>query len=150
MASWRQWAVKVAMALGLTMLLTVALPALSVWLSGGHIQIGGFYAAATLLLMSVSLYVSSLSASGLRALLVSLPASLVIVFAVLASVSSRPGFQLTLLPTSLLALLLLVILYFALLNHRSAERGLVRVSQQVFCIGGVVLVGAEILALVRG
>jgi hypothetical protein len=50
---------------------------------------------------------------------------------------------------SLFALLLVVVMYFALLNNRSAERGLVRVSQQVFCIGGVVLVGAEILMLVR-
>ena len=150
MASWRQWAVKVATALGLTMLLTVGVPALSVLLSGGHVQIDRFYAAATLLLMSVSLYVSSLSANGLRAFLVSLPATLVILVAVLASVSSQPSFHLTLLPMSLFALLLLVILYFALLNHRSAERGLVRVSQQAFCIGGVVLVSAEILSLVRG
>lgn len=146
MASWQQWAMKAGMALGLSVLFTVALPLLSLLFSGSDIRIGRSYAAVMLALTSLGLYVSSLSANGLRAVLLALPASVLVLIAVIAFGSS--GFHLTLLPMGFLALLLAVVLYFALLNHRSADRGILRVAGQVFCIGGVVLVGAEILTLV--
>ena len=76
MASWKQWIVKAGTAIGLAMLLAVALPALLLSVSGGAIRINAWYACVILLLTAVSLYVSSLSTSGLRALLVSLPVSL--------------------------------------------------------------------------
>jgi hypothetical protein len=101
-----------------------------------------------LLLTSVGLYASSLSANGLKAVLLTLPASLLMLAAIMALQSAPGGFHLTFLPIGLFGLLLAVVLYFALLNHRSAERGVWSVSRQVFCIGGVVLVSAEILSLV--
>jgi hypothetical protein len=148
MASWRQWVIKTGTALGLAMLLTVALPLLSLSFSGGHVRIGGFYAAAMLLLTSIGLYVSSLSGNGFKAVLMAIPSSLLVLAMIIPTPSSLSRLHLTPLPIGLFALLLAVVLYFALLNHRSADRGLSWVARQVFCIGGVVLVGAEIFGVV--
>jgi hypothetical protein len=87
MASWKQWIVKAGMGLGLAMLLAVALPALLSFAFGGPIRINGWYACAILLLTAVSLYVSSLSTSGVTALFLSVPVSLFVVFPVMAFLS---------------------------------------------------------------
>lgn len=76
-ATWKQWTVKVATTLGLALLLSLGVPALLAAITPGlsmprgrpQLQLAG---VVTLLTVS-SLYVSSLSTSGLRALLVSLP-----------------------------------------------------------------------------
>jgi hypothetical protein len=149
MASWKQWMVKAGTALGLAMLLAVALPALLTSLSGGHVRIAEGFACAILLLTAVSLYVSSLSTSGVRALLLSVPVSLFVVFPVIAFVSRLGWVELTLPVVGLFALALAVVLYFALLNHRSAERGVWRICVQVFCIAGCFAFCAVLAAVLK-
>jgi hypothetical protein len=149
MASWRQWAMKAGMALGLSMLLTVALPLLSLLFSGSDIRIGVGYTAAMLLLTSVGLYVSSLSANGLKAVLLTLPASVLMLVAITALQSAPGGFHLPLLPMGFFALLVAVVLYFALLNHRSAERGAQRIGLQLLCLAGCVALGGALVAAMK-
>jgi hypothetical protein len=136
MASWKQWIVKAGTALGLAVLLAVALPALLMYLSDGHVRINEWYACAVLLLTTVSLYVSSLSTSGVRALCLSVPVSLFVVFPALALVSRLGWIRLSPVTIGLFAVMLAVVLYVALLNHRSAERGVLRIGVQVAWIAG--------------
>jgi hypothetical protein len=149
MASWRQWAMKAGVALGLSMFLTVALPLLSLLISGSDIRIGVGYTAAMLLLTSVGLYASSLSANGLKAVLLTLPASLLMLVAIMALQSAPGGFHLTLLPMGFFALLVALVLYFALLNHRSAERGARRIGLQLLCLAGGVALGGALVAAMK-
>ena len=147
MASWKQWMTKVATVLALSMLLTVALPALLLWMSGGAIHINQFFACATLLLTTSALYVSSLSSSGLRALLVSLPVAL-LGFAV--AVGST-GLRWRLTPFSFVLLMTFVViaLYFALVNHRSGERSITRIGLQAFVMAGCLAFAAAVATLAR-
>lgn len=147
MASWKQWMVKAGTAVGLAMLLAVALPALLLFLSGGHVRVAEEFACVILLLTAVSLYVSSLSTSGVRALCVSVPVSFLMVVPVMAFLTRVGGVELTLPGVGLFALALAVVLYFALLNHRSAERGGWRICVQVFCIAGC-FVFCAVLAMI--
>jgi hypothetical protein len=149
MASWKQWAVKVGITFGLALLLAVALPAVMLWFTEERISIDAEYAASILLLATVSLYVSSLSSSGFRALLLAIPVSLFVTvpFLQLASAINKTHFMPV--PMGLLALAFLPVLYFALLNHRSTERGVWRVCQQVFVMAGCLLVAAELVTLLR-
>ncbi len=135
-ASWKQWLVKAGTAFGLAMLLAVALPALVIYLADGHVAINEWYACAILLLTAVSLYVSSLSTSGVKALFLSVPVSLFVVFPAIALLSRLGWVELTPPRLGLFAVTIAVLLYFALVNHRSAERGVWRICVQVFWIAG--------------
>ena len=174
-ATWKQWAVKSGVALSLAMLLAFALPALLVSINPTNMGIHRdsdflrLYIAVPILLFTAgSLYVSSLCSSGLKALLMSLPAALGVVLfvnviveplgsAVFTRVSqlSReiarprvavsqfdPGFMSLLLAAVLLAMLL----RFAMTNHRSAERAASRVWEQGIWMGGCVMVGMTVIA----
>jgi hypothetical protein len=155
MAAWKQWAVKAGMALGLAMLLGVGLPALlqSVSAAADDVRINAWFAGTVVLVTAASLYVSSLCASGLRAVLTAISvivaASLVVPFAsefvrplVVRSVDSAlTGAQIAWLrsmtvPFALVlgAGLLGLLLRFALVNHRSSERSVRHVWPQVACI----------------
>src|SRR5258705_1251177 len=101
-----------------------------------------------LLLTTVSIYVSSLNSSGLRAMLLALPGCLLVMVPVVALVSSMRRFHLTF-AVGLFVLSLAVVLYFALLDHRSTERGVSRVCQQVFVMAGCLLFAAALLTLFR-
>lgn len=147
MASGTQGAIKAAVAVALSMLFGVTLPALLLWMSGGHVRINEPYAGAILLVTIVSLYVSSLVSSGLRALLLSVPvsvAALALLMRLLGPVEKSWG---TPPAAGLFALVLAVMLYLALVNHRSAERGAWRVCVQVFCLAGCLAFGAAFLAV---
>jgi hypothetical protein len=146
MASWKKWIVKAGMAIGLVMLLAIGLPALLLSVSGGAIRINAWYACAILLMTTASLYVSSLSTTGLRALLVSLPVSFGLMYLIVWWVQSQLS-QLQLFV--LLAGVGAVAQYFALLNHRSTERGARRVGLQVFCMAGCLAFCAALLTLFR-
>jgi hypothetical protein len=148
-ASWKQWMVKAGTALGLALLLAAALPALVFSLSGGPIRIDERFAYAILLLTTVSLYVSSLSTSGVKALFLSVPLSMFVLSSVIAQLTRVGTTQLTLLPMGLFAIVLAIVLYFASLNHRSAERGAWWVGQQIFCIAGSLALGGAVLTLVN-
>ncbi len=142
MAAWKQWSVKAGTALLLSLLLTFALPALLLAepIRGARNE---WYACAILLLTAGSLYVSSLSSSGLRAFVVSFWVPLVM-FTVLRLFGGFIDTRLALAP---IAGLLALLLWFGMLNHRSAERGAWRVSVQVFCIAGCLAFGAALLAV---
>ena len=141
-ASSKQWAVKVGVVLSLALLLAFGLPVLLTSINPG---LDGFrwqtLAVAVILLTSGSLYVSSVSASGLWAMLVSLSVVFGVVwFAIFLrfqlSVVSGRGFNADLirldsaLDLTLVAIFLALLLRFALVNHRSAERAVRRIWTQ--------------------
>jgi hypothetical protein len=132
MAAWRQFAVKVALVLSLSVLLAVALPALVVSpsLPTRIIPELGFGAIG---LAICGLYVSSVSASGVWAMLLSMPT----VFGVLwinelvrVQLSRALGRQNSIsivrldggLEPVLAVAFLALLVWLALVNHRSAER----------------------------
>jgi ABC-type multidrug transport system permease subunit len=146
-ASWKQWAVKVAVTLGLALLLSVLLPALLLAFTGGPIRIGQRYAGVMLVLTTASLYVSSLSSSGVRALIVSLPISLFALFITVTLLMRPGGIQLTPISTGFVGAVLGLGLYFALVNHRSAERGTRRILLQVLCLTGCAVLSVVLVAV---
>jgi hypothetical protein len=101
-----------------------------------------------LLFTTAGLYVSSLNSSGVRALLVSLPVSLVVLF---VGVSFLSGLRWELTPLSLVLLAAFVwsALYFALLNHRSSERGVARIGLQVGVMAGCLAFAAALATLAQ-
>jgi ABC-2 family transporter protein len=148
MASSKQWAVKVATVLALSMLLSVAWPALLLFTWGGAFRINQWYAGVMLLLTTTGLYVSSVSPSGVRALLVCLPISL---GALLASAVLWPFLTWRLTPLSLVLATAFVAsaLYFALLNHRSSQHSAGRIALQVFVMAGCLALAAALATLTR-
>lgn len=159
MATWKQWAVKVGMTLGLATLLSFGMPVL---LAAGHVQFNGWHAGAIIMLATGSLYASSLCSSGLRALLVSLSVMLGLSLllsafsaAVFWSLRVLPFFPLAAVFRSLGALLFVplagfvaLMLWFALENHRLAEHGARRVCQQVMWMAGCLGLGVAVTAVV--
>jgi hypothetical protein len=146
-ASWKQWLVKVGVVLGLAMLLLVGLPALVLAGAIGHHDNTLWYVCAILLLTCGSLYVSSLNTSGLKAFLLSVPVSLV-ALAVMAAVSSMLELRrLSPAPLVLFGGFLAIVLYLALVNHRSTERGAWRVGRQVFVMAGCLALAGAVLAV---
>ena len=147
LAAWKQWLVKVGVVLGLAMLLLVGLPALVLAGRSGPLDNTLWYMCAILLLTCTSLYISSLNTTGLRALLLSVPVSLV-TLAMMAALSSMLGLRrLSPAPVVLFAGFLAVVLYFAFVNHRSAERGAWRIGQQVFVMAGCLALVAAVLTV---
>jgi hypothetical protein len=179
MAAWKQWAVKVAVALSVAMVLALGLPTLISLLSSSpdlRRELRAYHspvlALAVVMATTGSLYVSSLSANGLRALLVSLPAVLgVMGFAtqwvvgrVYGQFGVSRGLDFVFTPgrypslfgaremvlSALLVVLLIVfyagvlalLLRFAMVNHRSTERGAKRVWTQLSWMAGSLMVGA--------
>ena len=82
----------------------------------------------------------------MRALLVSLPVSLVVLLAAI-TVSMGLRWTLTPVPLVLLAAFVAIALYFALLNHRSSERSVARIGLQVFVMAGCLLFAAALATL---
>jgi hypothetical protein len=96
LAAWRQWVVKAGTAIGLAFLLGLALPALLETIRPSGIEMQGAVrsvGALMLVLVSVGIYVSSLSTTGVRAMLLSLPVAM-LVFVGAAVPFSRPGYRL--------------------------------------------------------
>ena len=165
MATWKQWTVKAGTTFGVVLLLAVGLPALLGRFSpsGDGLRVNGWFAGAIILLTAGSLYVSSLCASGLRALL----ASVFVIFVVPLLLGSfvlaqclrssavhswRRGTSLSrswaeplaiALATGFVALLL----RFALVNHRSSERGLAHVWPQAIWIAAWLTLGVVLLVV---
>ena len=142
-ASSTQWLVKVGIALGLAVLFGVALPALIVGFRGRTVRINEWYACAILILTVTGLYVSSLCTTGIKALLLSMLAALLVlpVF-----VQFAHGVRhLTTSRAAMLAGFLILVLWFALDNHRSAERVAWRIARQVFVMAGCVVLAGVVL-----
>jgi ABC-type transport system involved in multi-copper enzyme maturation permease subunit len=144
-ASSTQWAAKVGVMLGLALLLAVGFPALIVASRGHAIRINEWYTCTVLLLAVTSLYVSSLCGTGIRALLVSVLATpLVLMVSAQFRLASR---HLNMSQAVLLACFVILVLWFGLENHRSAERGAWRIGRQVFVMAGCLGFGAAFLAV---
>lgn len=141
MAAWQQWIVKVAVAGGLAVLLGVAVPVL---LGVNDVAWPPEVSLVVAVLTIASLYVSSLSSSGVRALALAFPAGFVAVL-FLRTVDWL-WYQLPLPRASLLELaglslrsgwfvmgpgLIVLLAAFGFANHRSAERSTRRVCVQV-------------------
>jgi hypothetical protein len=158
MPAWKQWALKAAVAMGLAVWLGVTVPALLSYFRPGGPDLGygflpwAYYAMFIVLLTSSTLYVSSLSTSGVRALVLSIPFLLGapvtarLVVEVLVRFDIRPGkFSVVhahlgreLLSLGLLAGLAAFLLFLGMQNHRTADRQTRRVVAQLTGIAGVV------------
>ena len=156
-AAWKQWTVKVGVALGLAMLLAGLLPACVLkevsWgtaLKGSWLEETAVFAGVAAALATISLYISSACASSLMAILVSLPigAGFLALMAeahhgytnLLAALRAHYG-RVTFWeglgdwpPVILLIGLLVLTLRFALVNHRFAERATGRIWRQLGCL----------------
>jgi hypothetical protein len=161
MATWRQWVVKAAMALALAVTLGIGWPDLLAYLhpSADDFHGNAWSAGAVIALTAGSLYVSSLCTSGVKALLLSLPGSALVVglLVFLTSVSQAQAVvpdhhaaeQLTIWLSLGLALgFLAMLLWFAMRNHRSAEHGISRVWRQAIWMAGYLLMGVSVVSSV--
>jgi len=166
MAAWKQWAGKVGVVFGLAIALSLGLPAMLVSLDRA-IGVAGPVPAPPILLVVLfstgSLYVSSLCRSSLWALLMSLAATAgavvfhsiafqwltLVQFAWLFAGITLTELRIEQLLQAVMALLIagfiVLVLWFALVNHRSADRRLKRAWQQSAVIVGFVTVGVVIL-----
>lgn len=144
-ASSTQWMVKAGVALGLALVLAVGVPALLIASRGRALRINEWYVCGILILTVTGLYISSLSSTGLRALLLSVLATLfVIPVFTLISAGHR---HLTALPAVLLAGLLFVALWFGFENHRSADRSARRTGRQILVMTGCLALAGVVLAV---
>jgi hypothetical protein len=166
-AGGTQWRVKAGVAIALALVLGVGLPALMSWIwnAPGGSRAWPTAAVALVLATSLSLYVSSLTTTGIRALLTSVAACaagmiLVPYIVVLAERLLRGwGMRRPLAPwwyssewvwfagmTFAAGLASLLLLSFASMNHRSAERPRVQVRRQLGWIAAMAVVFAVGLA----
>lgn len=134
--AWRQWTVKVVVAFGLALLFGVALPALLLRFAPGHSPRLQDFAIDVLLLTACSLYVSSLATSGVRAMVLVLPAGFLSA-AFIETVErilrwnrlvSSPVISS---PQAREAVALLLLLMFGFFNHRAIDRSATRIGVQV-------------------
>lgn len=152
-AAWRQWAVKAAVVLVLSLGLAIGVPAIlyALFASGpGPVRLGWPPAAAIAAVATVSLYASSLSTNGVRALLASASAiGGVVLVANRTTMDVMPSWMPLAwdLPNAAWAVLyaasaamLAWLLWLGMKNHGSAERGAKRVLKQVAALGAVAVV----------
>lgn len=156
-ATWKQFALKVAVVLTLTLALTVGLTAVLVLgsraIRDNHLRAEMGPTLMLLLLTSGSLYVSSLCRSALWALVMSVPAT--IGFSIfLTFVLERVGvhvFVLNGMPAGFVAALVVgfmaILLRFAFVNHRFADRPAARIWMQSILLAASVTVGVVAVRL---
>ena len=152
-AAWRQWAVKAAVVLVLSLGLAIGVPAIlyALFASGpGPVRLGWPPAAAIAAVATVSLYASSLSTNGVRALARVAPAiGGVMLVAHITMNVVMPGWMPLAwdLPNAAWAVLYAAsaaafawLLWLGMKNHGSAERGAKRVLKQLAALGAVAVV----------
>lgn len=151
-AAWRQWAVKAAVVLVLSLGLAIGVPAIlyALFASGpGPVRLGWPPAAAIAAVATLSLYASSLSANGVRALLASASAIGGVVLVAHITMDVMPGWMPLAWdpPNAAWAALYAAsaavfawLLWLGMKNHGSAERGAKRVLKQVAALGAVAVV----------
>jgi hypothetical protein len=144
-AAWRQWAVKAAVVLVLSLGLAIGVPVIlyALFASGpGPVRLGWPPVAAIAAVATVSLYASSLSTNGVRAL--SASAIVGVVFVATRAWSWMPlAWDL---PNAAWAVLYAAsaavfawLLWLGMKNHGSAERGAKRVLKQVAALAVAVI-----------
>lgn len=145
LAAWQQWAVKVATAIVLALVLSFALP---VVFAAGQIGFSPGYAALILTLTIGSLYVSSLCRNSIRALTIAGP----IVLGLTASWTYAAGIysigdhgqHLLALTTVPLVAVIALLLWFGFENHRTAVQDSGRTARQVLWMAGCVALGVAV------
>jgi hypothetical protein len=164
MAGWQQWAVKAGVVLGLAVALAGAIPAALQYISPAAqgIRMSRIDWLSILLLTvplaTVGLYVSSLSSSGVRALLASFPVlvGLVIYLQVVEWTFGWVGTKLQGRSPGLIDLSSMVVLFTGWLpmllvlgfrNHRSSDRGMGGLPSQAFWILGYITLFAAWIVL---
>ena len=168
MAAWKQWCVKAGVALGVAVLLGAALPELlgSFSPSGDGKSITAGFTGTIVLISAGSLYISSLSGSGVRAVLgcaaviavvaLALPPAFDLVSPVLIWIidagltaagqqAIRRSHELIMVAAGVGFLPLA--LWFGLVNHRSSEWDLRRVCRQAGCMAAWLAVAGVLLVL---
>ena len=150
----RQWLIKVAVVFGLCVLLAMALPAALTWaFEGLHaVRFNLPFSGVVMLLAAVALYVSSLSDSGLKALLLAAPAALSLIMLIPLLVdgvlwtarhvglktNNTDVFGLD--SMAVIAFMVFSLLIgFALRNYRTCDRSLVRIWGQLLWLCGSVI-----------
>jgi hypothetical protein len=151
-AAWRQWAVKAAVVLVLSLGLAIGVPAIlyALFASGpGPVRLGWPPAAAIAAVATLSLYASSLSTNGVRALLASASAIGGPLLVAHITMNVMPIWMPLAwdLPNAAWAVLYAAsaavfawLLWLGMKNHGSAERGAKRVLKQVAVLGAVAIV----------
>jgi hypothetical protein len=118
MASWKQWVLKAGTAIGLSLALGVAVPAVILLTTSGAIRLGDWYVAVVVLFTAFGLFVSSLSSSSLRALLVSSAVPLLLIMAAaMVRFDPRLPWALTSFNVALLVAFVALLLRLAFTNH---------------------------------
>jgi hypothetical protein len=126
-AAWKQWAVKVGVVLALSLIVTLGAPSLFFDVRVRFKIVRLELAVLVATLATGSLYVSSLCASGLRALVISVAATFAAVLVVSLSADVlliSAVMQQRYAPVALGAVLSLLFTWRGLANHRSAEPGI--------------------------
>ena len=148
----QQWAIKAGVVFGLCLLLAMALPAALILGSqvARSVSINVPFVVMVILLAAVGLYVSSVSSSGVKALLMSGPAalSLVVLIPLLGDsvlwAARLAGIRLThdihgRGPTALIGVMIFSLLMgFGLSNHRSSDRSALGIWRQILWLSGSV------------
>ena len=148
----QQWAIKAGVVFGLCLLLAMALPAALILGSqvARSVSINVPFVVMVILLAAVGLYVSSVSSSGVKALMMSGPAalSLVVLIPLLGDsvlwAARLAGIRLThdihgRGPTALIGVMIFSLLMgFGLSNHRSSDRSALGIWRQILWLSGSV------------
>jgi hypothetical protein len=157
-AVWRQWAVKAAVVLVLSLGLAIGVPAIlyALFASGpGPVRLGWSPAAAIAAVATLSLYASSLSTNGMRALLASATAIGGVMLVAHMTMRVMPS-SIPLawdLPNAAWAVLYAAsaavfawLLWLGMKNHGSAERGSQRVLKQAAALSAAAVVAMLAIA----
>ena len=160
MSTAQQWAVKVGVALGLAVFLGIGIPGVLGLINASANDLRGASRQVTTLLVlaltASSIYLSSLCTSGVRAMVWAMPVALgtLLYVRIIGDMLSQPmfrpglrflarsfrGIQARPTMTGLLLMvlpgLMVLLLWFALVNHRSGERSIRRVAWQILSIAG--------------
>jgi hypothetical protein len=159
-AAWKQWAIKLGVVFGLVALLGLALPALIMRKEvltnpRGWVTFGGFVFVTT----TLSLYVSSLSANGVRAMVSTLPVVAVlpaltnfVLYGAYRMMGRRfdVAYSETAVWTATLVLgtgFIALALRFGFLNHRSTERSIRRTLLQSGTLAAYLVIALVALTL---
>jgi hypothetical protein len=151
MATWKQWALKAGTAIALSLMLGIAVPAVILFKYSGVHLLTGWYVAAVVLLTALGLYVSSLSSSSLRALLLSAAVPLVLLMIMAAAmlrIAAPPRWSLMPVNIVLVTAFVALLLALAFDNHRSGERSVRRVCVQLFILLGSFALELAVVGLV--
>ena len=170
--------VKVGVAFGVALLLAVGLPVLLIQATPQHgfqeIRISGDLMVLVVLLTASGVYISSLSSSGVRAIVVTLPIGMAVAYFIqtvsgalrwvtlkladswmadivtgaVASSSLHPADVLTFAARALSLTLIPLLLWFGFVNHTSSERTPRRIFQQVAWIALLITTGIMLVGMV--